>query len=290
MVKLPGKLDHFDFIHKKRLLEEQPPNMPLLQKYVLAPLEESMDAFLSQQTSAHELATGNKSEPPQLVPRAAAAYSPETRKIVQPDFFLSLLRIQTNRGKKHNNSPADVPLQRRHLIWRVPERSLLRQLRRPRLLDAVLGTKTAAASEPHPLAARGYSLISQALDLVRRELENVPPQAWTRDGLPPTAEKGTELWALLSAQLEGNGVPPESVDKKTEIAFSELLRWALVASDSAPPNREVMEFLGREESLARIGAAAGVARRAAEEPDWQPEGFDWSEAKKEEVRKTQAPR
>lgn len=282
MVKLPGKLDHFDFIHKKRLLEEQPPNMPLLQQYVLAPLEEGIDKFLSQQQSAHELATGNKSELPQLVPRAAAAYSTSARKIVQPDFFLSLLRIQTNRAKKHNNSPADVPLHRRHLIWRVPERCLLRQLRRPRLLDAVLGTKTAAASDassPHPLAARGYLLISQALDLVRRELETVPPEAWTGDALPLAAEKGTELWALLSAQLEGN-VPPESVDKKTEIAFSELVRWALVASDSAPPNREVMEFLGREESLERIGTAAEVARRAAEEPDWQPEGFDWSEAKK----------
>ncbi|OIW33632.1 hypothetical protein CONLIGDRAFT_186026 [Coniochaeta ligniaria NRRL 30616] len=280
MVKLPGKLDHFDFFHKRRLLEEEPPNMALLQEYVLAPLEESIDKFLSRQISEKEPATGESTEP-QMIPRAAAAYSTDTGKIVQPDFFLNLLRLQTNRTKK-NNTVQDVPLHRRHLIWQVPEPFLVRALRKPRLLDAVLGTKTTAevgsdTLPPRPLATRGYSLISQALDHVTRELEKVPPESWTRDNIPWSVEKGTELWALLSAQLEPN-VPPETLDKKTQIAFSELVRWALVASDSAPSNKEVMAFLGRDESLKRISTAAGVARKVAEQPEWQPEGFDWTEA------------
>lgn len=289
MVKLPGKLDHFDFVHKKRLLEEEPPNMPLLQEYLLAPLEESIEGYLSEQQSAYKQVTGENSEP-QMSPRAAAAYSTETRKIVHPDFFLDLLRIQTNRSKR-NNLVQDVPLHRRHLIWQVPEACLVRCLRKRRLLDAVLGTKTAAEAagdqSPHPHATRGYTLISQALDYVSQELEKVPSESWTKDNIPLLVEKGTELWALLRAQLEPT-VPPEAVDKKTEIAFSELVRWALVASDSAPPNKEVMEFLGREESLKRISTAASVARKAAEQPDWQPEGFDWSETKGRQVKKNQA--
>jgi glutamyl-tRNA synthetase len=280
MVKLPGKLDYFDFVHKKRLLEEEPPNMPLLQEYVLAQLEESMDRYLSQQQSAYKQSSGENGEP-HMIPHAAAAYSTETRKIVKPEFFLDLLRLQTNRTKK-NNSVSDVPAYRRHLIWQVPEPCLFRYLRKRRLLDAVLGTKTTAEvasdTSPHPLAARGYALISQVLDQMIQELEKVPPESWTKDNIPLSAEKGTELWALLSAQLEPN-VPPGTVDKKIDIAFSELLRWALVASDSAPSNKEVMEFLGREESLKRISTAASVARKVAEQPDWQPEGFDWAESK-----------
>lgn len=277
MVKLPGKLTHFDLAHKRRLLEEEHPNMPLLQEYVLAELEEGMNEYLSQQRSAYKQATGQDSEP-HMTARAAAAYSPETGKIVKPDFFLELLRIQTGKTKRAKPM-SDIPSHRRHLIWEVPEPYLARSLRKRSPLDSLLGTKAAAEGDasPHPLATRGYELISKALCLVSRDLEKVPAESWTRDHIRPVAEKGTELWALLSPQLEA-GAPPGTLEKRMDIAMSEMLRWALVASDSAPANRVLMEFLGREESLRRINKAADVARRAAEQPDWQPEGFCWSEA------------
>lgn len=276
MVKLPGKLLHLDFAHKRRLLEEEHPNMPLLQEYFLTELEEGTYRYLSQQQAAYKRATGEKSGP-QMTPRAAAAYSTETRKIVEPDFFLDLVRRQT--GNLRSSKPmSDVPAYRRHLIWQVPEPYLVRSLRNQRLLDTVLGTKPAAEGDtsPHPLATRGYGLISRALDIERQWLEKVPPEAWARGELYPVG-MGAELRTLLVAQFEEADAVPETFDRKTKVATSNILRWALTASDAAPPNLEVMEFLGREESLKRISKAAAVARKVAEEPDWQPDGFYWSE-------------
>lgn len=276
MVKLPGKLTHFDFAHKRRLLEEEPPDMPLLQEYVLAELEEGMGRYLSQQRSAYKHATAQDGEP-HMTARAAAAYSPETGKIVKPGFFLDLLRIQT--GKQKRTKPmSDIPSYRRHLIWQVPEPYLARTLRKRSPLDSVLGPKAAAdgAASLRLPDTRSYGLISKALDLVSRDLEKIPAESWTRDHINPVAEKGTELWALLSAQLEA-GAPPGTVEKRMEVAMPEIMRWALAGSDSAPSNKVLMEFLGREESLTRIRTAAGVAQKAAEQPDWQPEGFCWSE-------------
>jgi glutamyl-tRNA synthetase len=90
-------------------------------------------------------------------------------------------------------------------------------------------------------------------------------------------DEQSEIRAVLAAQLKGPDVPPEKAAKMIEVAASEIMRWALMGSDPAPPNKQVMEFLGKEECLKRIRVAANVARKAANRPDWQPEGFDWVE-------------
>ena len=269
MVQMPGKLPHFDFAHKKALLEEESPNMPLLQEYVFKQLQESIAKYVSQQQSAYTQVSGTSSEAePKMVPRAAAAYSALSGQIVQPDFFLDLLRMQS---KRRNRSMEEVPLLCRHLIWQVPETFLVRRLRQQRLVDDLIGKEAAAA---HP--ARACSLILQTLGHLQQSLENISPESWTRDNFSLSVEKGTELSLPLRAELEGS-VSPETLDKKVNRAFSELLRWALMASDPGPPNNEVMEFLGREESLKRIRTAAEVAQKAAEQPDWQAQGFEWSD-------------
>jgi glutamyl-tRNA synthetase len=276
MVKLPGKLTHFDFTHKKRLLEEEPPNMPLLQEYVIKELEEGIANYLSQQQSAYEEVTGER-EGPQMTACAAAAYSPETRKIVEPSFFLDLLKLNT--AKLKSSQPmAEFPAHSRHLIWQIPEPDLVRSLHKPRLLSAVLGVKVAATSDnsPHPLSIRGYEVMSRALDLVRQWLESLPQEAWAKDDLNLPLETGSELRTLLCEQFEQADVLQDTVDKKIQIATSEIMRWALVASDTAPPNKVLMGLLGREESLKRISKAARLAQKAAEEPDWVPEGFEWT--------------
>lgn len=255
MVQMPGKLPYFDFAHRRRLFEEDPPNMPLLQEYVFNQLEKSIAKHRSQQISAYAQKSGKTHEGgPQLVPVAAAAYSVETGKIIQPEFFLKLLRMLST---KNDGTMSMVPYHARHLIWEIPEPFLIERMHKS--ISSFVQVTGDPGLEKTALidTAERYALAAQALENAYHDLEKVGRKSWRSENLSPPAAVEEAAGSKLHARL------------------AQLLRWALVASDPAPPNKEVMEFLGRDETLKRIKTAASVARRAAQEPDWQPEGFDW---------------
>jgi glutamyl-tRNA synthetase len=276
VVQVPGKLPFFDFTHKHALLRETPPNMPLIQSLFVDPVEKGINEFLATQQASSDPASATSGESgPRMHPRAAAAYSAETGRIVDPEFFLDLVRQLADYGLNMGN----VAQKTRHLIWEIPFENLRNAMTTSRAEDSAPGA---------PFVIETAAI----LDLVRRKLELVGPESWTADRLREVLKGEVEPEVSAALALEGvrDPEPRNSQDQPPVRSIHTPLRRALLGNDSGPKNVDVMVFLGREESLKRLKTAADMARKLAYQPDWEPEkGFTWKKMEPPSGTRPRAP-
>lgn len=218
------KLPHFQKQHTRRLLAEDPPNIPLLTEHLVVPARTIIENTESTRLETDSAANSDLGALGALVPSMDSALgNPE-------DYILKALKI--------SRSPAsdleDVVRDNRYLFWTVPRQ--------------VLENRSNAAQMENLALEKSPATAAACIGFLETEFKN-RPGPWMAENLNAILKK---ISASITFQDTTSG-------RSVGSGGYNFLRWALCGRDNGPALGDVMDLLGREETMRRLELARKVA-------------------------------
>lgn len=237
------KLSHLQKEHIRHLIDSETPNEPLLETYLLDPINKVLEnAEAVKEAAATDSAPAAEADGigpdsiGELVPALSGAGPDEAQR---RDYILGLLRISSNTP---STDLTRFVGDNRYAFWEIPQPVLVAAI------SQAVAVKPSAEGVAPTAAATANAAVNQLLACLRRE----DKASWTPAALKPLVD----AWCREVSQ------PAEGGAKSGSEGFK-ALRWALLAGQHGPPLAALMCLMGKQETVRRLEAAALVAASEA---------------------------
>lgn len=230
------KLHYLQKWHTKRLLEQEPPDWPNLERYICEPIENFIRSHVTQ-SQEHAKLDSELATPLQYLTKSG-----EGNEDIRKEGHQYILKAVRAVSLVDLSKLEEFVLDEGHwgLFWRPSKESL--ELSAGQFQDKLRSadsTDLMFAADNRPVAA------GEALGHLRDVLSAVPEEDWNETTLGPVVQAASVELTIEPAN--GGGY--------------HLFRWALLCATKSPGISGVMEVLGREETLRRLTLAQQVAER-----------------------------
>ncbi|KAL1871450.1 hypothetical protein VTK73DRAFT_2058 [Phialemonium thermophilum] len=228
-----GKLPYFQKQHTKRLLAEEPPNMDLLTAHFIRPIEGIIKSMEEARLAKRSYSGFDVSLLGDMVAQLESEPAGPQHRVLKA--------LKAN--KPSISTLEDFVKDNKYLFWAVPQQVLKARLEGLHLRDSSLEEGS----------GKREATLEEVMAFFKRKFERFAG-IWASQDLTPAIKQAAASVTFVDTET----------GRKMESGGYKLLRWSLLGGDSGPGLGDVMEILGRDETLRRVEYSRKTADTWAE--------------------------